>query len=159
MSGARQLPSDPKSILMIEAEEELRNEVASKLEQAGFKVLCAKDAREACEIWDRDQWSIEMMIADIVLAGRTGPEMAVQFRKNHPSLKVLFTTRTDYRTRIETEHLVRGAKFLRKPFTFKALMGVINSELGAQDQVSVAMQSKASPESVRLSKPVRSIGS
>ena len=158
MSGARQLPGHSKSILMIEAEEQLRNDVASKLEQAGFKVLCAKDATEACEIWNRDQWSIEMMIADIVIAGRTGPEIAVQFRKNHPSLKVLFTTRTDYRTRIETEHLVRGARFLRKPFSFKALMEVINTELGAQNQLSHAVQAKAS-ESVRISKPVRSIGS
>jgi len=158
MSGARQLPGHSKSILMIEAEEQLRNEVASKLEQAGFKVLCAKDASEACQIWDRDQWSIEMMIADIVIAGRTGPEIAVQFRKNHPSLKVLFTTRTDSRTRIETEHLVRGAKFLRKPFSLKALMEIINSEL-AHDQIPPVERSKSSAGPVRVAKPRRSMES
>jgi len=134
MSGVRQLSGRSKSILMIEDEEQLRDQVASILEQAGFTVLCAKDASEACKIWDRDQWSIEMMIADIVLSGRTGPEMAVQFRKNHPSLKVIFTTRIDRRTRVETEHLVRGAKFLRKPFSPKALMQIVRSELGAQKQ-------------------------
>jgi DNA-binding NtrC family response regulator len=135
MSGARKLAGHSKSILMIEDEEALRDEVASKLEQAGFKVHCAKDAAEACQIWDRDQLSIAMMIADIVLQGRTGPEIAVQFRKNHPSLKVIFTTRTDRRTRTETEHLVRGAKFLRKPFTLKALMEIVRSELDTPKQV------------------------
>jgi two-component system cell cycle sensor histidine kinase/response regulator CckA len=129
MSGARQLTDRSKSILMIEDEGQSRDDTVAILEQAGFKVLCAKDAMEACAIWDRDQWSIEMMIADIVLPGRTGPEMAVQFRKNHPDLKVIFTTRTDRRTRVETEHLVRGARFLRKPFSPKTLMQLIRTEL------------------------------
>jgi CheY-like chemotaxis protein len=129
MSGASQLPSRSKSILMIEDEGQSRDDTVALLQQAGFKVLCAKDAIEACAIWDRDQCSIEIMIADIVLPGRTGPEMAVQFRKNHPDLKVIFTTRTDRRTRVETEHLVRGARFLRKPFSPKTLMQMVKTEL------------------------------
>jgi FixJ family two-component response regulator len=70
------------------------------------------------------------MITDVVLSGRTGPEMAVQFRKNHPSLKVIFTTRLDRRTRVETEHLVRGAKFVRKPISAKTLIELVRSEFG-----------------------------
>ena len=130
MSGRDQQQGSSKSILMIEDQEEVRNMTASVLERAGFNVLCAKDAAEAAQIWDRDQYSIDVMIADLLLSGRTGPEMAVQFRKNHPNLKVIFTTRTDRRTRVETEHLVRGAKFLRKPFTPKALVEVVRGELG-----------------------------
>ena len=131
MSGAtRQVPGRPKSILMIEDEVDVRDTTASLLERAGFTVLCAKDAAEACKIWDADQSSIEMMITDVVLAGRTGPEMAVQFRKNHPSLKVIFTTRIDRRTRVETEHLVRGAKFVRKPISAKTLIELVRSEFG-----------------------------
>ncbi|HEY6227335.1 MAG TPA: response regulator [Verrucomicrobiae bacterium] len=131
MSGAtRQVQGRPKSILMIEDEVDVRDTTASLLERAGFTVLCAKDAAEACKIWDADQSSIEMMITDVVLAGRTGPEMAVQFRKNHPSLKVIFTTRIDRRTRVETEHLVRGAKFVRKPISAKTLIELVRSEFG-----------------------------
>jgi two-component system, cell cycle sensor histidine kinase and response regulator CckA len=129
MSGARQVTGCSKSILMIEDEEHLRNMTASVLEQAGFKVFCAKDAAEAFKIWDDEQASIEVMIADILLSGRTGPEVAVQFRKNSPRLKVIFTTRTDRRTRVETEHLVRGAKFLRKPFSPNALIEIVRNEL------------------------------
>lgn len=131
MSGAtRQSQGRPKSILMIEDEADVRDTTASLLERAGFTVLCAKDAAEACKIWDHDQSSIEMMITDVVLPGRTGPEMAVQFRKNHPSLKVIFTTRLDRRTRVETEHLVRGAKFIRKPISAKTLIELVRSEFG-----------------------------
>jgi DNA-binding NtrC family response regulator len=131
MSGARQVQGRSKSILLIEDQEHWRDVNAAVLERAGYVVLCAKDAAEACEIWNRDQAFIEMIIADIVLPGRTGPEIAVQFRKSNPGLKVLFTTRTAYQTRIETEHLVRGAKFLRKPFTTKALIESVHKELGA----------------------------
>jgi len=117
---------------MIEDEADVRDTTASLLERAGFTVLCAKDAAEACKIWDNDQSSIEMMIADVVLSGRTGPEIAVQFRKHQPSLKVIFTTRIDRRTRLETEHLVRGAKFIRKPISAKTLIETVRSEFGAQ---------------------------
>lgn len=120
------------SILMVEDEEHLRQLTATVLERAGFNVLQASDASEASEIWQRDQASINLLVADILVPGKTGAELAVEFRKTHPMLKVIFISGSDRKTLVETEMMVRGAKFLRKPYSAGNLIDLVRTELAAQ---------------------------
>lgn len=132
MSVAANADSKVSSILMVEDEEHLRQLTAAVLERAGFNVLQAGDASEASEIWQRDQASINVLLADILVPGKTGAELAVEFRKTQPMLKVIFISGSDRKTLVETSQMVRGAKFLRKPYSAGHLIDLVRTELAAQ---------------------------
>jgi len=125
----KEVLQDCGSILMVEDEEHLRQLTAAVLERAGFNVLQACDANEAAEIWQRDQLTINVLVADILIPGRTGADLAVEFRKTRPTLKVIFISGSDRKTLVETEQMVRGAKFLRKPYSVKNLIEIVREEL------------------------------
>ena len=131
-------PGSATSILMVEDEEHIRQLSAAVLERAGFHVIQACDAEEALDIWKRDQLSIDMLVADILVPGRTGAEIAVEFRKSQPTLKVIFISGSERKTLVETSQMVRGAKFLRKPFSAKMLVDLVRTELAVVEKVATA---------------------
>src|SRR5688572_30079566 len=108
---------DGRTILMVEDEEHLRQMTAAILERAGFNVFQASDAIEAAEIWHNEQASINLLFADVLLPGLSGPEIAQEFLRTRPDLKVIFASGNDREAALETAHLIKGANFLRKPYT------------------------------------------
>jgi DNA-binding response OmpR family regulator len=128
-SGAKRPSAPVHSILLVEDEVHLSEMTAAMLERFGFNVFQASDSREAANLWDSDHQSIDLLLADILLPSGIGPEIAVDFRKTKPSLRVIFTSGSDRRLVVETAHMVRGAKFIRKPYTVKGLLDLVRSEL------------------------------
>ena len=120
------------SILVVEDEEHIRQLMASVLERAGFNVLLASDGAKASEIWARDGDSITILVADIIVPDRTGSELAVEFRKTRPRLKVIFISGRNRKTLVETQHIVRGAKFLLKPYSARRLVELVHAELATE---------------------------
>ena len=112
---------------MVEDEEHLRQFTAAILERAGFSVLQACDANEAVEIWQRERSSIDLLLADILIPGLSGPEIAREFLRSRPDLKVIFTSGNDQDVVLETAYLVKGATFLQKPYTTAALVHAVRS--------------------------------
>jgi two-component system cell cycle sensor histidine kinase/response regulator CckA len=116
-------------ILMVEDDEHLRQMNAAVLERAGFVVLQAGDSNEAAEIWEKDQDRIEVLFADILVPGLSGPEIAREFLKEKPELKVVFMTGSDRSVVTETAKLVKGARFLQKPFGPRVLIESVRSAI------------------------------
>ena len=117
--------NDLGSILMIDDNEHLRQFSAAILERAGHTVIQAGDASEAAEIWLKDRATISLLIADILLPGLSGPEIALEFRSEKPDLKIIFTSGNHQETVRETTHLVRGARFLPKPYSAKLMLDTV----------------------------------
>ena len=101
------------------------------LEREGFLVFQANDASEAAEVWQQEQSEIDLLIADITSAGLGGPEMARTFRQARPDLKILFTSGTERGFNIEIGALLRGARFVRRPFGLKTILDLVRAELRA----------------------------
>ena len=129
MNAAQKGAPSAASILLLEDEEHLRQMTAALLERSGFLVLQASDALEAADLWKTERNSINVLIADILVPSGSGPEVAVAFRQHKPALRVIFTSGNDRRVLLETEQMVRGAKFIRKPYTAKSLLDLIRAEL------------------------------
>ena len=130
MSAAQKSTVPPlPSILLLEDEEHLRQMTAAVLERSGFTVLQACDAIEAADLWKSERESIDVLIADILVPSGSGLEVAVAFRQHKPALRVIFTSGNDRRVLLETQQMVRGAKFIRKPYTAKSLLDLVRSEL------------------------------
>jgi two-component system, cell cycle sensor histidine kinase and response regulator CckA len=121
----------PSTILIVEDDEHLRQLTAAVLEREGFCVFQAGNATEAVEVWQSEPPGIDLLIADIVMPGLSGPEIAREFRKASPHLKIVFTSGNERDLVLETAKLVEDARFIKKPYTLGAIIDVVRSTFSA----------------------------
>jgi DNA-binding response OmpR family regulator len=126
------LPFDPSAqshtILLVEDEKGVRDLIRSMLIQHGYRVLSAGDCEVALKIARSHPASIDLLIADIVMPGLNGPELARRLRALRPNLKVLFMSGFVRQAAVQSETL-SDARFLEKPFPPEALVGKIHEIL------------------------------
>lgn len=79
-----------RSILLIEDESFVREVTREILISAGYRVLGARNALEATQIYERRHSEIDLVITDVVLPGESGRLLAVRLQGHNPELKVLF---------------------------------------------------------------------
>lgn len=96
--------------------------IAVALRKNGFEVLEARDSLEAKRIWKNEGSNIDLLITDLVLPDASGHELALDFRKSRPDLRIIFSSGNPRLVVMETSHLVKGSTFLLKPYTVRALM-------------------------------------
>lgn len=113
---------------MIEEDEQVRQSSSSDFERLGVNVLLAADGDQASQIWKNNEFLIDVLVVDLQGPRITGSEIAIQFRKNRPQLKVVFTVRNNPKVLLETSRLVRGAKFVKRPFNVQDLVNTVVAE-------------------------------
>ena len=107
------------TILLVEDETFVRSVTCEILESAGYRVLAAQEANEAQCLYDAHCGEVDLLFTDVVLPGRTGPELAAALRQKDPSLKVLLATGypEQLRSRVEGQD-----ECLAKPFSSSTLL-------------------------------------
>ncbi len=78
-------------ILVVDDETEVRELVATVLEDAGHSVLTAQDGTEAIELIDRTP-AIDLVFTDLVMPRMDGIELGDMARARRPDIKILYTT-------------------------------------------------------------------
>jgi PAS domain S-box-containing protein len=82
-----------ESILLVEDEEDVRQLVTEILEALNYRVIVAQSGNEALELWDKHDGSFDLLLSDVVMpGGLNGRELAHQFRKRKPGLKVILSS-------------------------------------------------------------------
>src|SRR5208337_680043 len=81
-----------RTILLVEDEPFVREATCSILENAGFEVLPAEDARAAMKIYDECKRRIDLVMTDMVLPGGTGLQLGQDLRQRSPEVVVLVTS-------------------------------------------------------------------
>src|SRR5688500_6542887 len=102
-------------VLLVEDDHNLRAITAELLATAGFQVHSAPDADTARDIWT-EHGPVDLLLTDVVLPGKTGPELARELGELQPSLPVVFLSGSTRGTA-----LPEGALLLEKPFSSAAL--------------------------------------
>lgn len=113
-----QLLPEPRTILLVEDEEFVREVAIEVLRTAGYRVLSAKNAAEALQLYDDAGHDIDLLLTDVILPGENGRALAERLRRENPLLPVLLET--GY-----AEQMVRetGEQCLAKPFSSDDLLG------------------------------------
>ncbi len=124
-----------ETVLLVEDEAAVRDLVRTVLERHGYRVLAAGDATEALAIATAHPASIDLLLTDVVLPGRGGPELAEQLRDTRPGLRVLFTSGYAETTSLDVAALGPHA-YLAKPFTTDDLARKVREALDALTQRS-----------------------
>jgi two-component system cell cycle sensor histidine kinase/response regulator CckA len=99
------------------------------LQARGYTVLTANDGQEALRLAEGYAGPIQGLLADVVMPGLTGPELAERLRGTRSETKVVFMS--GYTTEVMDQYgLVRsGAPFIGKPFTPDLLVRKVREAL------------------------------
>lgn len=103
-------------VLLVEDDSQVRSVMARILRRAGYGVLEAASSGEALRVWEGAPESIAVLVADVILPDRAGPELARVLLRRDPALRVVFVSGysvDDLQVRVR---LPSDAIFLAKPF-------------------------------------------
>ncbi|MFZ0278702.1 MAG: response regulator [Candidatus Sulfotelmatobacter sp.] len=77
----------PQTILLVEDEAFVRKVTAEVLESAGYRLVIAADAGEALAY--RGRLAPDLLLADVIMPGMSGRELASEFTRLYPNTRVL----------------------------------------------------------------------
>ncbi len=132
---ARGVPATPAiqasgTVLLVEDAETERLLARRMLEQLGFRVIDARDGREAIRTFMRHRKEIALVLLDMILPNVGGKEAFRWMRKIDPAVKVVLTSAYVSEDRVR-ELLAEGANaFLPKPLGLDALRKILSQVVG-----------------------------
>ncbi len=129
-SGRQHEPREG-TVLVVEDEGVLRVAVSRMLQKNGFEVIEAGDGSSALDLVRAYKDKIDVMLLDITLPGVSSREVFEQARRLRPNLKVILTSAYGREAVDACFEGVRVERFIRKPFQFVDLMGVLQDALSA----------------------------
>ncbi len=116
-------------ILIAEDDDSMRHFLSRSLERAGYTVDVAPDGLAAEKaITDR---SFDLLIADIVMPGLDGVELARRACKERPELKVMFITGFAAVALKARQQAPQDTRILSKPFHLRELVDHVKEMLAA----------------------------
>lgn len=113
-------------ILLVDDDDDVREYTAYLLEEAGHEVRTAAHADAAMALLGAGE-AIDLLIADVVMPGCNGIELARRALGTRPAIKVLFVT--GYTRHIAPDQLV-GCEVLDKPYQRDSLLHAVRHVLG-----------------------------
>ena len=134
-----------ETILLVEDNVAVRQAANRILTECGYEVLEARSGPEALELSRRHKKAIHLLLADVVMPGVSGREVAHQMCLERPELKVL------YMSGYEPEFAEAGDSrdpvvFFRKPFTGAALLDKLREVLDIDRHKSLKKSRKRKRE-------------
>lgn len=129
--GAQRNPEGaPLTFLVVDDETHLRLIVSHMLKAQGHRVLLAKDAAEARQLWEANAEQIHVVITDIKLPnGVSGFALARELAEKDPHVAIGFTSGFAGCPADSGIQLREGVNYLSKPFTVARLLAFVQSLL------------------------------
>ena len=118
----------PKTVLIVEDEEDVRQLACEFIRSAGHTVLAAKDGAEALTIAEKSDEPIHLLLTDVVMPQMRGPELAKKLKGLRKGLRIVYMSGYLEYNRANEEFLEEGY-FLQKPFSRDALVGKVAEAL------------------------------
>ena len=123
------------TILLVEDEKFVRQSMEEALRLSGYTVLAASNAVEALEICHDFSHPPDLLLADLVMPGMSGGELAGVFRALHPQAGVLLMS--GYAEELAPHTSAAGCgPHLRKPFSVETLIKAVSELLDANALLS-----------------------
>jgi two-component system, cell cycle sensor histidine kinase and response regulator CckA len=119
-SAAATARTGHETLLIVEDEDSVRNLVASALRNDGYKLLLATSAEEALRMDEQHQGSIDLLLTDAIMPGKSGIELAAAMAARRPGLPVIIMSGYTEET-LTGAPLDKPISLLQKPFTPREL--------------------------------------
>jgi two-component system, cell cycle sensor histidine kinase and response regulator CckA len=115
------VPAGTETVLLVEDEEGVRRLASMVLQSSGYRVLEAKDGEEALQVSRQDLGQIDLLVTDVVMPQRGGPQLAELLAQERPGIKRLFMSGYGTKAMDRGGQTIREEEFLQKPFSPLAL--------------------------------------
>jgi two-component system cell cycle sensor histidine kinase/response regulator CckA len=111
-----------ETILVVEDDKTLRELTVKLLLDGGYRVIEAKDGEDALRIMTTSEAGIDLLLTDVIMPEKSGPELVKQVEKEQPKTRFLFMS--GYSDDMVKRHglLMQEDSFLEKPFTKRSLL-------------------------------------
>jgi len=120
----------PKTILVVDDEDSIRNLAALVLENDGYQVLKAQHSDEALLLLDSYKEPVHLLLTDVKMDPfLTGCELAKCIRLLRPDIGVLYISGFPNNPMVQQEVMEARASFLAKPFTPRDLLEKVRTAL------------------------------
>ena len=118
------------TILVVEDDDGVRQFVRMGLEHAGYTVIPVANGEQALQLYLENPDRIDLVLTDVMMPTRTGPELAMELRRLCPKLCVVFMS--GFIGGMQPAELPPGIPFLEKPFTLDRLLHVVGKAMGCK---------------------------
>ncbi len=103
------------TFLVVEDQESVLFATERALLSMGYRVLPARNGKQALEIWEHHRDEIDIVLTDVVMPVLSGPELVRKLLADRPDLKVVFMSGyTD--ALLSLDDLKDNVRFIPKPF-------------------------------------------
>ena len=117
------LETSHKTILLVDDHAAARKSMQRFLLDAGYRILAAHSGKEALKVFAEHSAAVDLLIADIMMPGMNGQELAETLLGQKPDLRVLLISGYEHAPVELAGGFAAGAvELVRKPFSGKALI-------------------------------------
>jgi PAS domain S-box-containing protein len=120
-----------ETILLADDHDGICEMAQSALKAKGYHVLLAHDGEEAVEIFTAHRDRISLVLLDVIMPRRSGPEVFAALKALNPGVSVVFTTGYSNETAALADLVERGVAVLRKPYSPSILCRRVREVLDA----------------------------
>ncbi len=121
--GARRTELDGiETVLLAEDEPGIRSLLTRVLSSRGYTVLAAASGEEALAHATAHAEPIQLLVTDVVMAGMSGPTLALAVAERHPEARVLFVSGYTDEAVVARGLAAGKVSFLQKPFTHNVFL-------------------------------------
>jgi len=129
---ADEIIKGPGTVLLVDDEEVILEVGQDLLEAMGYRVLTARDGKEAIGVYRKNQDEIDFVLLDMIMPAMGGGEAYDKMKEINPKVKVLLSSGYSIDSQAK-EILARGCNaFIQKPFSMKELSQAIREVLGKE---------------------------
>jgi PAS domain S-box-containing protein len=128
-------PSPSRTVLVVEDDPMVRTLVLRVLGAQGYELLAAANGAEAIALADEHPRDIHLLLSDVVMPGKSGPEVAAEVTARRPTTRVLLMSGYP---RNAMDGLGDRVSFIAKPFSARALLAAVSEAMGERRPVVTA---------------------
>jgi CheY-like chemotaxis protein len=114
-------PAKGQTVLVVEDDAAIRGNVRDCLKHLGYRVLEAAHGAAALAICDETNGEVDVVMADLVMPGMSGQQIAAEIAKRHPQIRLMYTSGYTEDVAARRELLENDKVFLEKPYTVSEL--------------------------------------
>jgi two-component system cell cycle sensor histidine kinase/response regulator CckA len=118
------------TILVVDDEPEVRKLVGAMLSREGHAVVISDSGEHALKAFHKAGDPFDLLLADVVSPGMSGPMLADRLVEQQAGLRVLFMSGFDGTQVVQRYVVERGYSLLVKPFTMDQLRQKVREVLG-----------------------------
>lgn len=122
----------PKTILVVEDDDSIREFTKEYLSFLKYNVLIAKDGEEALQVSQKHSQMIDLLVTDVVMPKMEGPELVRRLKETRKKIKIIYTSGYLKDNVLHNDLILDQTEFIQKPFRPDELAQVVRQLLSCE---------------------------